>query len=89
MINFKDFNPEIKEKGGFFKMPAFEQLSDSLSKANQWIAEEQVEVVNIETVVLPNIYDAGEEGTSDVQLRTSGDSSAYWHQFIRVWYKSI
>ena len=88
MILFRDFVPEFKDKGGFFRKPVLEQLSESLQEANGWIAKHAIDVINIETVVLPNIHSPDEEGTSDVRLRTSGEVSAYWHQFIRVWYRS-
>ena len=58
-----------------------------MAGANEWIAENGVDVVNIETVVLPEIWEKDEEGTTDVDIRTSGECSSYWHQFIRVWYK--
>lgn len=88
MITFTDFVPEVKDKGGFFRMPVMEQLTESLKEANAWIAKYNVDVVNIETVVLPNIHSPGEQGSTDVQLRTSGDMGAYWYQFIRVWHRT-
>jgi hypothetical protein len=88
MIMFRDFVPDFRDKGGLFRMPVMEQLSVSLKEANTWIDKYAVDVVNIETVVLPNIHSPDEAGSADVQLRTSGDMSAYWHQFIRVWHRS-
>ncbi len=83
MINFKDFAPKIK-KQGIFKT-YFEALGEALVAANKWIDAGRINVVNIETVVLPEIW--SEDGTTDVDLRTSGEMSSSWHQFIRVWYK--
>lgn len=88
MIKFQDFVPEIKDEGGFFKSATFEQLSEPLGRANEWIANNDVEVINVETVTLPNIFNPGEEGSTDTNLRSSGEFGTYWHQFIRVWYQA-
>ena len=85
MISFKDFVPEIEKQGGFFTMPTIADLSESLQNANDWIAANNVEVINVETVVLPNIH--AEDGSVDTQLRTSGEMSTYWYQLIRVWHR--
>ena len=87
MIQFADFVPVELEKAGFFQRSIREQLSDCLQRANDWIAENHITVVTIETVVLPNIYHPGEEGSTDTELYTSGDMSSQWYQFIRVWYR--
>ena len=86
MIAYQDFVPEKIASGGFFKMASYESLNECLRQANRWIAANGIEVVNVETVVLPNMYAPGEEGSAHVQLRTSGEMSATWHQFIRVWH---
>lgn len=88
MIHFKDFVPEVKDKGGIFRPPVVELFAETLIEANTWLAHNKVDVVNIETVVLPNIHSKGEEGSVDTQLHTAGEMGSYWHQFIRVWYQS-
>ena len=45
------------------------------------------DVLNVETVVLPNIWSPYEEGSADVALGTSGEMPSHWHQFIRCWYE--
>ena len=88
MIQFKDFVPQVTDGGGFFRMPTIEEFSMALERANEWIAQDNVDVVNIETVLLPNMHNHGEEGSIDVHLGTSGEMSSIWHQFIRVWYRA-
>ena len=88
MINFQDFAPEVLDTGGLFRQPTLEQLSAALAEANHWIASNDIKVVNIETVVLPNIHSPGEQGSTDVHLHTSGEMGSSWHQLIRVWYQS-
>jgi hypothetical protein len=87
-IQFKDFVPEAKDAGGIFRSATYEHLSEPLGGANEWISNNGIEVINIETVALPNIYNSGEEGSTDPHLRSSAEYGTYWHQFIRVWYRS-
>lgn len=83
MIYFEDFAPQII-KSGFFSR-TFESFDAAVAAANEWIAHNGIDVVNIETVVLPEMW--GEDGTTDTDLTTSGDMMNTWHQFIRVWYR--
>jgi len=83
MIHFKDFAPQITKRS-FFKVE-FESFAKALADANHWIETNHIDVVNIETVVLPEMW--GEEGTTDTNLTTSGDMMNSWYQFIRVWYR--
>jgi hypothetical protein len=85
MIGFEDFAPRLL-KSGFFSRE-FESFEAALAGANEWIDSSGVDVVNIETVVLPQIWSKGEGGTTDVDLRVNGEWTTTWHQFIRVWYK--
>ncbi|MFT6868170.1 MAG: hypothetical protein ACJA08_003020 [Cyclobacteriaceae bacterium] len=86
-ISVKDFVPE-KGKGGMFKSGKVENFEEVLGKLNQWVHENQnLEVVNIETVVLPNIHDSQEEGSQDTELWTGGESSSQWYQLLRIWYR--
>lgn len=86
-ISIKDFVP-AKSKGGVFKSSKVQQFDDVVSAMNQWLDEHNPSVINIETVVLPNIHDSQEEGSKDTELWTGGESSSQWYQLIRVWYKS-
>jgi len=86
-IQAKDFVPE-KIKGSMFKSGKIGTFQDTLSAANQWITENpQFKVVNVETVVLPNIHESDEEGSQDTELWTGGESASHWYQLVRVWYK--
>jgi hypothetical protein len=60
-------------------------LPATIVRANQWIAESAVRVINVETVVLPNVRQV--EDASEVGIRTSGGMSSYWYQVVRVWYE--
>ena len=86
VLQFRDFVPHMLAPPGWFKEGEYESFDDALDAANQWINEQNIKVVNIETVVLPNIWSRFEEGSTDTALSTSGDSPSRWHQFIRCWY---
>lgn len=88
MVDFRDFVPEMLAAPKLFKAGDYETLDAALAAANQWIEEDDIRVLNIETVVLPNIWSRFEEGTQDVALGTSGEMPSHWHQFIRVWYQT-
>ena len=88
MLQFRDFVPKIIAAPRLFKAGEYESFDAALAAANQWIKENDVHVVNVETVVLPNIWSRFEEGTTDVALGTSGEMPSHWHQFIRVWHQT-
>lgn len=86
-LKAKDFVPE-KKKGTMFKSGKIQSFQETLEAANQWIKENQnIEVLNVETIVLPNIHESDEEGSQDTELWTGGESSSHWYQLLRVWYK--
>jgi hypothetical protein len=63
----------------------YETLCAAIAAANEWIREHRVRVINVETVVLPNIWEEWELGTRDPAIRTF--AKPIWHQFVRVWYE--
>lgn len=89
MIGYRDFVPSRVE-GGFLRSDRFAPFADAVAEANAWIQQESVEVITVETVVLPNIFEANEEGSGDAHLRTpeADTVSNAWHQFVRVWYRA-
>lgn len=89
MIMFKDFTPPELSPASFFSRAVYANFQKAVDDANAWLAEENVRLVNIETVVLPNIDRPQEEGSTDSHLRTSGEISSYWRQVVRVWYEDI
>ena len=87
MIQFRDFVPRMLSAPAFFRVGEYESFEAAVEAANQWIREQQIDVLNIETVVLPNIWSRWEGGSNDVALGTSGEMPSHWHQFIRCWYE--
>ena len=88
MIDFIDFIPQMIKKGGLFKSDEFESMDTIIGRLNYWKEEyPQHKILNIETVVLPNIHSSREEGSEDTDLLTTGEMQTKWHQFIRVWFE--
>ena len=80
-LAYKDFAPAVLDRS--FLSTDYEPLSSIVDRANQWISEQNVKVMNVETVVLPNLdgQDSGSNG-----IRSSGEMSSFWFQVVRVWY---
>jgi hypothetical protein len=94
MIKYKDFAPRITERGPFGGPSEYESFSEVVSEVNQWIASTTIQVINVETVVLPDRI----EGTSDdvYGLTTSNafhpvmisqGLTINCFQCVRVWYR--
>ena len=89
MLSFRDFVPRLTTSDGgtaLFSWPVevFETFAEAVRAADAWIASDEIQVRQIETVVLPNIWSAKEEGSGDPALAAAGP--VVWHQFVRVWY---
>ena len=94
MIQYKDFAPRITERGPFGGASDYESFSDVVSAVNQWIGSAAIEVINVETVVLPDRI----EGTSDGVYGLTTSNAFYpvmisqglvinYFQCVRVWYR--
>lgn len=81
-IGYRDFFPILLESG-FFKRK-FEDLPTTLGRANKWLATSGLKIVNVETVLLPNVSLEG--AASATCLYTGGETASSWLQVIRVWY---
>lgn len=87
VLAFKDFVPVQQGTKpalfGLAQTPVFADLEDALVRANQWIAQAGVRVLNVETVVLPNLTETDQSATTT----NRHDFMDQWRQFIRVWYR--
>jgi len=95
MIKYKDFAPRITERGPFGGPAEYESFSEVVSAANQWIESTTIQVINVETVVLP---DWSIESTSDDVYGVTTSNAFYpvmisqglpikYFQCVRVWYR--
>ena len=93
MIQCKDFAPRITERGPFGGASDYESFSEVVSAAIQWIENTTIQVINVETIVLPDRI----EGTSDDGYGVTVSNGVYpvmisqgvtinCFQCVRVWY---
>jgi hypothetical protein len=94
MIQCKDFAPRITERGPFGGASDYEPFSEVVSTANQRIESRTIQVINVETVVLPDRI----EGTSDDVYGLTVSNSFHpvmisqgltinCFQCVRIWYR--
>jgi hypothetical protein len=94
MIQCKDFAPRITERGPFGGPSDYESFSKVVNTVNQWIESRTIQVINVETVVLPDRI----EGTSDDVYGLTVSNSFHpvtisqgitvnCFQCVRVWYR--
>ncbi len=87
MIQYRDFVPRQTAALGFMSRAEYESVEAAAAAATQWISDTAVDLVTLETVVLPNIHHPKEEGSGDADLHSTGEYLTSWHQFVRVWYR--
>jgi hypothetical protein len=91
VIAYRDFAPKELSATTWREDPTFESFDQVIAAAKEWIAKEQVELVNIETVVLPLYSHAGKPVSGTNESYVPVGTGSYWIgcvQFVRVWYRS-
>lgn len=86
MLTCRDFVPtrELVKSNVLLapKVDQFGTFEEAVAAAGAFIKEHGIKPLQIETLLLPNIWD--EEGSRDVSL--GAPPSARWHQIVRLWY---
>lgn len=88
MIDFRDFFPleQSKRLGGMVK--DFEHLREMMVRVNAWIAAENVDVVSVETIIMPrNTQSEHDQAKAKIDAYGNG-SSLYHYQMLRVWFRA-
>ncbi|MCC6994697.1 MAG: hypothetical protein IT370_08820 [Deltaproteobacteria bacterium] len=83
MLMFRDFVPKQLEKQGLFSTGLYESFEGAVQAASKWLATEKVRPMQLETVVLPNLWNEG--GSTDPSIMM-GHPGSGWNQFLRVWF---
>lgn len=88
MISYRDFAPH-RIKHGLLHGDSYESFDAAVAAANEWLGGAKVDLITIETVVLPNISPEESDGTSDAVVETEEAMTSIneWYQFLRVWYR--
>lgn len=90
MIKFIDFTLNIISPGALFTAPKFESKEEALLRMNAWIEENEISVLNIETLMMPNLdLGVSDAKTEDTYYLTKGGQGQKdkWFQIFRVWYQ--
>ena len=89
-IRYKDFAQQTTKGDGNFSGYTgynYSKLDEALTAISSWIREEHINVLNIETLVLPTSIKDGTIQTNNSPMRVSGENSSSWYQVYRVWFK--
>ena len=87
-IRFKDFVPE-DITSGFAITRKYETAEDVVTRANAWVSQSGVSIMNVETVVMPKVLlSSGTSGTS-VAIDVGSAIMSQWVQVVRVWYSAV
>lgn len=93
MISFIDFAPGVTGPPAFLQAMEYERFETAVQAANAWLERNgrAIRLINIETVLLPNVWDSSEQGTGDAELATAeGQYGAnHWYQIVRIWYEAV
>jgi hypothetical protein len=94
MMKCKDFAPRITKRGPFGGPAEYESFSEVVSAVNQWIENGTIQVINVETIVLPDSTDSTNDGVYGVgtsngvyAVTTSSGMTINCFQWVRVWYR--
>ena len=85
MLMYRDFVPRQIQDGAP-EGTRYESFEKAVHAAREFLEGDKIELVQIETVVLPNIHRRVEEGSNDPSVEAGG--GATWHQFVRVWFRA-
>jgi hypothetical protein len=88
MIRYRDFAPHLIKRG-LLHSDDYENFDAAVAAANAWIVSAKIQIMGVETVVLPNISADRSEGTNDGRVETEEAMTSIneWYQFMRVWYQ--
>jgi hypothetical protein len=87
MIYFFDFPPQIIEPRGLMSYERCESLRDVMVRVNQWVEQNRIKVLNVETLVLPSGVFQDPVVVADATSIATPDGYATWRQIVRVWYE--
>ena len=85
MIDQKDFVPKTLGTQ-WFKGIQVDSFDSAVNAANEWIEQESIDVINIETIILPVGSDDETERSNTLVV---SNMMFTLRQFIRVWYRKL
>jgi hypothetical protein len=85
MIAFQDFVPRVQSKRLLGIVNDYENLHELVSRVNIWIEQNQIDVINIETLQVTDLS-KGTETSSQAQMTSQANVTSTF-QIVRVWYR--
>ncbi len=85
MIAFHDFIPRRQGKRLLGMVTDYENLHELVSRVNLWIEQNQVDILNVETVLVTNLPNEA-EASPKVQMDSQANAFSTY-QIVRVWYR--
>ena len=82
-IAYEDIVPEIVTPAAFLQNPMYETFDHLIARANKWIDDKTIDVINVETVAFPQ----GRWGPTQSNAPAVAGNVGSWHQFLRIWYR--
>jgi len=89
MIQYIDFFPDVIDTSLLGIVRAVDSFDAVVKVANNWTASNPVEVVNIETVLIPQSQAIKEAPKSKEGFYPEGHNPTHWYQGIRIWYREV
>lgn len=89
MIKHKDFAIKRIRPATWSKPPKFEPMEETILRVNGWIEQHEHLVLNVETIVLPNVAQGGLQIYKGAYKTTEeADAVNWWYQIFRVCYQA-
>lgn len=85
MIAFRDFIPQRQGKRLLGVLTDYENLHELVARVNLWIEQQQIDVLNIETVVVTSLPNEPEASPKMQMSSPANTNSTY--QVVRIWYR--
>jgi hypothetical protein len=85
LIAFHDFIPQTQRKRLGIRTD-IERLQEVVSRANRWIEQHQIDVLNVETILMSNLPDEASE-SPQTRMDAPGTMSFSVYQIVRVWFR--
>ena len=84
MIAFQDFIPRPQGRRLLGMVTDYENFHELVSRANLWIEQHRIDIINIETVLFTSL--PKEEASPKVEMTSQANVSSTI-QVVRVWYR--
>ena len=85
MIAFHDFIPRRQGKRLLGVLSDYENSHELVSRANRWIEQHRIDVLNVETVLITYLPDES-EASPKVRMDSQGTALSTY-QIVRIWYR--